>query len=82
MTNIAADYIHRGLSGLNRRPVLTVIILLLAAFGMAVFAVWLGTASGSNTHRSELPYIVGIGTADHNRESICTSYCRALQSPR
>jgi hypothetical protein len=74
MTNIAADYIHRGLGGLNRRPVLTVIVLLLVASGMAVFAVWIGTASGPNTGRSELPYIVGIGTTDHNRESICTNY--------
>jgi hypothetical protein len=74
MTNIAADYIHRGLGGLNRRPALTVIIVLLVAFGMAVFAVWLGTASGPNPRRSELPYIVGIGTTDHNRESICVNY--------
>jgi len=74
MTNIAADYIHRGLGGLNRRPVLTVIILLLAAFVMAVFAVWLGTASGPNPRRSELLYIVGIGTTNHNREFICANY--------
>ena len=74
MTNIAADYIHRGLSGLSRRSVLTIIILLLAAFGMAVFAVWLGAARGPSPHRSELPYIVGIATTDHNRGSQCTNY--------
>jgi hypothetical protein len=74
MTNIAADYIHRGLGGLNRRPVLTVIILLLAAFGMAVFAVWLGATRGPNPRKSELLYIVGIAAADHNRESICINY--------
>ena len=74
MTNIAADYIHRGLGGLNRRPVLTVIILLLVAFGMAVFAVWLGTAGGPNPQRPDLPYIVGIGSAHHNGEFLCTNY--------
>jgi hypothetical protein len=74
MTNIAADYIHRGLGRLNRRPVLTVIILLLVAFGMVVIAVWRGTASGPNPRRSELLYMVGIATADHNRESICAKY--------
>jgi hypothetical protein len=74
MTNIAADYIHRGLGGLNRRPVLTVIILLLVVFGMAVFAVWLGTTSGPNPRKSELFYVVGIATAEHNRESICINY--------
>jgi hypothetical protein len=70
MTNIAADCIHRGLGRLNRRPVLTVIILLLVAFVMVVFAMWLGTASGRNPRKSDLLYVVGIATADHNRESI------------
>jgi hypothetical protein len=74
MSNIAADYIHRGLGGLNRRPVLTAIILLLIAFGVAVFAVWLGAASGPNPRRSELFYVVGIATTEHNRESICVNY--------
>jgi hypothetical protein len=74
MTNIAADYIHRGLGGLNRRPVLTVILLLLVVFGMAIFAVWLRTTSGPNPRRSELLYIVGIATGDQNRESICVNY--------
>ena len=74
MTNIAADYIHRGLGGLNRRPVLTVMILLLVVFGVTVFAVWLGAGSGPNPWRPELPYIVRIATADHNRESLCANY--------
>jgi hypothetical protein len=74
MTNTAADYVHRSLGGLNRRPVLTVLILLLIAFGMAVFAVWLGTASGPNSRKSELFYVAGIATTEHNRESICVNY--------
>ena len=74
MTNIAADYIHRGLGGLNRRPVLTVLILLLVAFGVAVFAVWLGTAGGPNPRKSELFYVVGIGTTEQSRESTCVNY--------
>ena len=74
MTNIAADYIHRGLGGLHRRPVLTVIILLSVAFATAVFAVWLGTASGRNPRGSELLYIVGNSTADHYRGSKCVNY--------
>jgi hypothetical protein len=74
MTNIAADYIHRGLGGLNRRPVLTVLIFLLVAFGVAVFAVWLGTSSGANSHKSELFYVAGATITQHNRESTCVNY--------
>ena len=74
MTNIVADYIHRGLGGLNRRPVLTVMILLLVVFGVTVLAVWLGAGSGPNPWRPELPYIVRIATADHNRGSLCANY--------
>jgi hypothetical protein len=73
MGNIAADYIHRGLGGLNRRPVLTVMILLLAAFGIAVFAMWLGIASSPNPRKSELFYVVGIATTEHYRDSICVN---------
>jgi hypothetical protein len=74
MTPLADDYIHRRLGDLRRRPVLTVMILLLAALGMAVFAVWLGTGNGPNPHRSELLYIVGIASAEHNRETLCVNY--------
>ena len=74
MTLIAADYIHRWLGGLSRRPVLMVMILLLFVFGMAVLAVWLGSGNGTNPRKSELLYIVGITTADHHREFICVTY--------
>jgi hypothetical protein len=60
MSNIAADYIDRVLGGLNRRPALTAMLFLLAAFGMAMLVVWLGTASGQNPRKSELFYAVGI----------------------
>jgi hypothetical protein len=74
MSNIAADYIHRGLGGLHRRPVLTAILLLLAAFGMVVLAVGLGAASGSNSRNSGLLYVVGVTTTNHNREPSCQNY--------
>jgi hypothetical protein len=60
LTNIAADYIHRGLGSLNRRLVLTVLIVVFVAFGVAIFAVWLGTACGPNPRKSELFYVIGI----------------------
>ena len=74
MVNITADYIHRSLAGLRRRPVLTVTILLLIAFGMAVFAVWLSTASRLNPRKAELFYVAGVSAADHDRGSICADY--------
>jgi len=74
MTNIVTDYIHRGLGGLNRRPVLTVLILLLVVFGVAVFTVWLRTASGPNSRTSELFYVAGIATTEQSRESLCVNY--------
>lgn len=74
MTHIAADYIHRRLGDLGRRPALMVMILLLAVFGMAVLAVWLGTGNGPNPRKSELLYIAGIATADHHPEFTCVNY--------
>ena len=70
MTHFTADTIHRSLGGLNRKPALTVVILLLVALAIAVFAMWLGTASGPNSRRPELFYVVGMSTADHHREFI------------
>jgi len=64
LPTMAAHYIHRSLGSLNRGPMLTVLILLLAAFAMAVFAVWLGTAGGPNEGKSELFYVVRIATTN------------------
>lgn len=64
MTNMAANSIQRNLGGLSRGPMLTVLIFLLAAFAVVVFAVWLGTASGQNSRKSELFYVAGIATTD------------------
>ncbi len=74
MSNFTADTIYRSLGGISRRPVLTVMILLLIALGMAVFGVWRGTSSGPNPRKSDLFYVVGLFTADHNRGSIFVNY--------
>jgi hypothetical protein len=68
MSNIAVDYIHRSLGGFTRGPVLTVLILLLAAFAVAVFALWLGSVAGQNRRKSELFYVAGIVTTEHTLE--------------
>jgi hypothetical protein len=74
MANITADTIHRDLGGLNRRSVLTVLIFLLMAFGIAVFTVWLGTATCPNSRKPELFYVAGVAPTEHIRESICANY--------
>ena len=70
MTHFTADTIHRSLGGLNRKLGLTAVILLLVALGIAVFAMWLGAASGPTSRRPDLFYVVGIFNADHHREFI------------
>jgi hypothetical protein len=70
MNQVTTDTIQREFGGSRHRPVLTAMILLLIALGMAALAVWLGTAGGPHPRRSTQFYVVGISTVDHNRECI------------
>jgi hypothetical protein len=70
MNQATTDDIQREFGGTRYRPVLTAMILLLIALGMAVFAVWLGTAGGPHPRRSTQFYVVGISKVEHNRECI------------
>ena len=63
MKYAAAHLIHLGLNSLNRRPVLTALMVYSAGMGvmalMAVFAVW-GAPSRCSTYSSELQYVAQI----------------------
>jgi hypothetical protein len=70
MNHFTPDSLEREFVGAGHGPVLMVIILLLVSLGLAVFAVWLGTSSGTDPRKAALFYVVGISRVDRNRESI------------
>jgi hypothetical protein len=62
MKYAAAHLIHLGLNCLNRRPVLTAMMVYSAGMGimaLMVFAVW-GAPSRCSTYSSELQYVAQI----------------------
>jgi hypothetical protein len=61
MTNMSGEFIHLIFGVLSRRPVLTVVLVFMIAFGTVAFAVWLRTSSNSNPRRTGFPYLVWIG---------------------
>jgi hypothetical protein len=80
MTITTGEFIHLSLRTLSRRPLLTAMMVFLAAFGMAAFAVWREISGNSNPQRAEFLYLVRIGAevavTEGNRHAKTTlGYC-------
>ena len=67
---MAADFSNLGLSGLNRRPVLTAMMVYLVGFAVDAFAVWRAASSNPNPRKCEEPYLVQSSAESGGRSDI------------